>query len=56
MRRLTTIFCFALLVGVAAAQTTVTTTGGTANTVPLFTGSSTIANSTITQSNGNLGI
>jgi hypothetical protein len=56
MRRLTTIFCFALLVGVAAAQTTVTTTGGTANTVPLFTGSSTIANSTITQSNGHLGI
>lgn len=39
-----------------AAQTTVTTTGGTANTVPLFTGTSTIGNSAITQANSNVGI
>ena len=40
----------------APAQTTVTTSGGTANTVPLFTGSSTVGNSAITQSNGNVSI
>jgi hypothetical protein len=38
------------------AQTTVTTSGGTANTVPIFTGSSTLGNSVITQSSSNVGI
>ena len=36
------------------AQTAVTTTGGTTNVVPLFTGSATVGNSIITQSNGNV--
>jgi len=40
----------------AVAQTTVTTSGGTANTVPKFSGSSTVVNSAITESNGNVGI
>ena len=40
----------------AVAQTNVTTSGGTTNTVPLFTGSSTLGNSAITQANGNIGI
>lgn len=48
--------CSTLLVVGAAAQTTVTTSGGTVNTVPLYSGSSTIGNSTITQSGGNVGI
>lgn len=39
-----------------SAQTTVTTSGGTTNTVPLYTGSSLIGNSVITQSGGNVGI
>jgi hypothetical protein len=38
------------------SQTTVTTSGGTTNTIPLFTGSSMIGNSVITQSSGNIGI
>jgi hypothetical protein len=38
------------------AQTTVTTTGGTTNTIPVFTGTSTVGNSVITQSGGNVGI
>lgn len=46
----------ALLTPVAVAQTTVTTTGGTTDTVPLFTGTSTVGNSIITQSGGNIGI
>jgi hypothetical protein len=49
-------FSLVLLAASAAAQTNVTTTGGTANTVPLFTGGSTIGNSLITQSNGGVGI
>ncbi len=49
-------FFLVLLAASAAAQTNVTTTGGTANTVPLFTGGSTIGNSLITQSNGGVGI
>ena len=49
-------FFLVLLAASAAAQTNVTTTGGTANTVPLFTGGSTIGNSVITQSNGGVGI
>jgi organic hydroperoxide reductase OsmC/OhrA len=40
----------------AAAQTTVTTSGGTTNTVPVFTGTSTVGNSPITVSGGNVGI
>jgi hypothetical protein len=42
--------------GAALAQTTVTTSGGTANTVPLYTGSSAIGNSAITQSGNDIGI
>ena len=38
------------------AQSTVTTTGGTANSVPKFTSSSSIGNSAITESGGNVGI
>jgi hypothetical protein len=37
-------------------QTTVTTSGGTTNKIPLFTGSSTLGNSVITQASGNIGI
>lgn len=37
-------------------QTTVTTSGGTTSTIPLFTGSSTLGNSAITQASGNIGI
>ena len=38
------------------AQKTVTTTGGTANVVPKYSGSSTIIDSAIFESNGNVGI
>jgi hypothetical protein len=38
------------------AQTTVTTSGGTTNAVPKFTGSATIGNSSIIESNGNVSI
>jgi hypothetical protein len=49
--------CFVLMaVSAAAQQQAVMTNGGTTNTVPLFTGSSAIGNSVITQSNGNVGI
>ncbi|HEV2962873.1 MAG TPA: hypothetical protein VG649_13670 [Candidatus Angelobacter sp.] len=48
-----TIF-FAL--GPAVAQTTVTTPGGSTNSVPKFSGSSTIVNSAITENNGQVGI
>jgi hypothetical protein len=41
---------------IAVAQTGVTTSGGTTNTVPLFTGGATIGNSNITQSGSNVGI
>src|SRR5207302_8181384 len=47
---------WALFLSHAAAQTSVTTTGGTVNTVPLFTGTSAIGNSVITQSSGKVGI
>ena len=40
----------------AIAQTAVTTSGGTTNTIPLFNGASSITNSVITQSNGFVGI
>jgi hypothetical protein len=46
---------FALSASVAA-QTTVTTSGGTTGQIPYFTGSSTVANSVITQSGGKVGI
>src|SRR5579864_8587633 len=46
----------ALLATLTMAQTQVTTTGGTANTVPMFNGSSTVVNSAITQSNGSISI
>jgi len=42
-------FCLLSLGGIAMAQTTVTTSGGTTNAVPLFTGSATLGNSGITQ-------
>ena len=38
------------------AQTAVTTTGGTTNAVPLFTGSATVGNSVINQSNGKVSV
>ncbi|MCU1320811.1 MAG: hypothetical protein JWM43_460 [Acidobacteriaceae bacterium] len=46
------LFCGGLIAS-AAAQTT---TGGSANTVPLFTGGGTLSDSIITQSNGSVGI
>jgi hypothetical protein len=49
-------FCVVLIAVSAAAQTTVTTSGRTANTVPLFTGTFTLGNSVITQSGSNVGI
>src|SRR6266702_602064 len=48
-------FLASLAVGVAA-QTTVTTGGGTTNTIPVFTGSSTLGNSPISISGSNVGI
>jgi hypothetical protein len=48
---------WAMIVATSAmAQTTVTTTGGTANSVPKFSGSTTLVNSAITESSGNVGI
>jgi hypothetical protein len=55
-------FCSRILIGLslcsigAVAQTNVTTSGGTTNKVPVFTGSSTIGNSPIAISSGNVGI
>jgi hypothetical protein len=49
------IFLASLAVG-AVAQTTVTTGGGSTNTVPVFTGGSTLGNSPISISGGNVGI
>jgi len=48
--------CLALLACAAYAQKTVTTTGGTANNVAKFSGSTTIVNSAIFENNGNVGI
>jgi len=50
--------CIALLTisGAAQAQSTVTTNGGTTGAVPKFSGGATLANSVITESNGNVGI
>lgn len=44
-----------LIAGFAAAQT-VTTSGGTTNAVPKFSGSTSLVNSAITEANGNVGI
>ena len=44
--------CIGLLTINGMAQTTVTTSGGTANTVPVFTGSGTLGNSVIMQKDG----
>jgi hypothetical protein len=50
-------FLVAIVVSAAAQQQTpVTTTGGTTNKVPLFTGTYTVGNSTITQSGSYVGI
>lgn len=38
------------------AQTTVTTGGGTATTVPVFTGTATLGNSPISVTGGNVGV
>jgi len=46
---------YLVLVATSAIAQSVTGTG-TANTIPLFTGSSTLGNSSITQLNGNIGI
>ena len=58
MRRQVEVLVCCLLLGVIrlTAQTTVTTTGGTTNSVPVFTGGATLGSSIITQSNGNIGI
>lgn len=49
--------CTTVLLTVAvAAQQSVTTSGGTTNAVPIFSGTSSISNSAITQSNGSIGI
>jgi hypothetical protein len=48
--------CLGLFTAQAGAQTTVTTSGGTVNSVPVFTGSSAIGNSVISQSGSNVGI
>lgn len=44
----------ALCAATAAAQTAVTTSGGTSGSIPMFTGSSTLENSDISQSGGNI--
>lgn len=51
-------FCIAAFGTSAAAQTTPATNNndGATGTVPVYTGSSTLGNSVITQSNGNVGI
>jgi hypothetical protein len=49
------LFCLAAVLP-AVTQTTVTTSGGTANSIPKFTGSSTIGDSAITENGGNVGI
>ncbi len=48
--------CLALLAVTAYAQKPVTTTGGTVNVVPKYSGASTIINSAIFENNGNVGI
>ncbi len=48
--------CIALSAAAQSIAPAVTTSGGTANTIPMFTSSSDIENSVITQSSGNVGI
>jgi hypothetical protein len=48
-------FCVAAYSVCATAQTTVTTSGGTTNTVPVFTGNSTVGTSPITTVSGSSG-
>ena len=48
--------CVITLSTIAAAQTTVTTGGGTTSVLPLFTGNATLGNSVITQLNSYIGI
>lgn len=48
--------CFGICVNFGIAQTTVTTNGGTINTIPKFSGSATLSDSAITEVNGNVGI
>ena len=48
--------CMALSAAAQSIAPAVTTSGGAANTIPMFTGSTDIENSVITQSNGNVGI
>lgn len=54
-RVLATVACLAMAT-VVTAQSTVTTSGGTTNTVPVFSGSATLGNSPITTSGKSLGI
>ena len=50
-------FCIAFMGATTLfAQTTVTTSGGTVNSVPKFSGSATLVNSAMTESNGKVGI
>lgn len=51
MNRLLVAVCALTLAANALAQTTVTTTGGTATLVPVFTGTSTLGNSLIQLTN-----
>src|SRR5258708_38551657 len=50
------VVCVLLGLVAAAAQTTVTTNGGTVNSLPKFTGSSAIGNSAVFENNGSVGI
>jgi hypothetical protein len=50
-------FLFALNVQISvSSQTTVTTSGGTTNTVPIFTGNATLGNSPILASGNGTGV
>lgn len=56
-QRMGLLFCIAAFAVSAAAQTTVTNNNdGAAGTLPVYTGSATLGNSVITQSDGNVGI
>jgi len=54
-KQMSLVAVYVVLLAVTAAAQTVTGSG-TANTVPVFTGSSTVGNSVITQSSGNVGV
>lgn len=55
-KKMWTIYYLMLLSVSAGAQTTVTTSGATTGAIPVYTGSSTLGNSIITQSGSNIGI